>query len=113
MRGSLRFGQICQLAALAFWSALTTAAQVAPRPPQAAQATVAQLAATPVFVVTDCGVDMDDQWALAHLALSPDFHITGVITTHALSLPAPAAQASAQCARDVFDHLPLLLRPVV
>ncbi len=67
----------------------------------------------PVLMLTDCGVDMDDQWALAHLALSPEFHLVGVVTTHAPTLAAPAAETSARVARDVLDHLPLRFRPPV
>ncbi|HZS50500.1 MAG TPA: nucleoside hydrolase [Bryobacterales bacterium] len=73
----------------------------------------ARPAPRPVLMVTDCGVDMDDQWALAHLALSPEFNLVGVVTTHAPTLAAPAAQTSARVARDVLDHLPLRFRPLV
>lgn len=81
-----------------------------------AQSTAAvnpQQAVTPLIMTTDCGADMDDQWALAHLALSPEFHVLGVITTHAPGFAPPAAEASARTARDVLDHLPLLIRPPV
>jgi inosine-uridine nucleoside N-ribohydrolase len=56
---------------------------------------------------------MDDQWALAHLALSPEFDLRGVVTTHAPNLAAPAAETSAACAEQVLDHLSLTRRPPV
>lgn len=68
-----------------------------------------------VVLTTDCGADMDDQWALAQLALTPELELRGVVTTHAPTprLPAPAAESSARCAREVLAHLPLKRRPVV
>jgi inosine-uridine nucleoside N-ribohydrolase len=66
-----------------------------------------------VVLTTDCGTDMDDQWALAHLALSPEFDLRGVVTTHALGLPAPAAEFTARTAREVLANLPLTHAPPV
>ncbi len=69
-----------------------------------------------VVLTTDAGADMDDQWALAHLALSPEFDLRGVITTHTGShqiLPEPAAESTARVAREVLAHLPLRRRPPV
>ena len=40
-----------------------------------------------VLLTTDCGVDMDDQWAIVHLALHPAFDLRSVVTTHAPNLP--------------------------
>jgi inosine-uridine nucleoside N-ribohydrolase len=57
-----------------------------------------------VFLTTDCGVDIDDQWALAHLALSPEFVLRGIVPTHASSVRHSSA-ASAQCASDVLKHV--------
>jgi inosine-uridine nucleoside N-ribohydrolase len=58
---------------------------------------------------------MDDQWTLAQLALAPELELRGVVTTHAPTprLPAPAAAASARCAREVLGHLPLKRKPAV
>ena len=53
----------------------------------------------PVVVSTDCGVEVDDQWAIAHLALSPTIDLKGIVTNHAPGLKAPAA------ARVVADLL--------
>lgn len=68
-----------------------------------------------VVLTTDCGADMDDQWALAQLALAPELELRGVVTTHAPTprLPAPAAESSARCAREVLNHLPLKHQPPV
>jgi len=70
----------------------------------------------PVLVTTDCGAAMDDQWALAHLLLSPELEVRGVVTTHTGShrlLAEPAAENSARNALEVLDRLPLRSRPPV
>jgi inosine-uridine nucleoside N-ribohydrolase len=70
----------------------------------------------PVLLTTDTGADMDDQWVLAHLALSPELDLRGVVTTHTGShpiLPPPAAESSARVANEVLDRLPLRERPQV
>jgi inosine-uridine nucleoside N-ribohydrolase len=59
-----------------------------------------------VVLTTDCGTEMDDQWALAHLQLAPMIHLRAVVTTHAPNLPPPAAEASAAQARTVLSLLP-------
>ena len=66
-----------------------------------------------VVVTTDCGAGFDDQWALAHLALSPEFDLRGVVTTHAPNLASPAAETSARAARELLGRLPLDVRPRV
>ena len=75
-------------------------------------------AATPrsIVLTTDCGAEIDDQWALAHLVLTPQFNVRAVVTTHTGNTPilaAPAAETSARIAREVLDHMPLRSRPVV
>jgi inosine-uridine nucleoside N-ribohydrolase len=67
----------------------------------------------PIVLTTDCGVDMDDQWAIVHLSLSPELDLRGIVTTHAPNLPAPAAQQSARTAADVLDAVGLAERPPV
>ena len=42
-----------------------------------------------VVVTTDCGVEVDDQWAITHLALCSQFDFKGIVTTHAPTLEAP------------------------
>src|SRR5256885_11036915 len=56
---------------------------------------------TSVVLTTDCGADIDDQWALAHVALSPELDLRGVVTTHAATVHVSSA-ASARCAADVL-----------
>jgi inosine-uridine nucleoside N-ribohydrolase len=58
-----------------------------------------------VVLTTDCGADIDDQWALVHLLLSPELDLRAVITTHAASVKYSSA-ASAQCATGVLAHVP-------
>ena len=43
----------------------------------------------PIVVTTDIGAEVDDQWTLAHMALSPELEVKGVVTTHAPNLAAP------------------------
>jgi inosine-uridine nucleoside N-ribohydrolase len=66
-----------------------------------------------VVLTTDIGVETDDQWALAHLALSPEFELKGVVTTHAPNLADPAAETSASYARELIAKLPAKVRPIV
>jgi purine nucleosidase len=65
---------------------------------------------TPVVVSSDCGCEMDDQWAIALLALSPSIDLRLVISAHA---PGLTSEASAKTARDVLDKLPLKKKPDV
>jgi purine nucleosidase len=57
-----------------------------------------------VILTTDCGAEIDDQFAIAYLALLPQIHVLAMVTTHAPNLP-KQAQSSAQCAKDVLAHL--------
>ncbi len=67
----------------------------------------------PVILTTDIGADMDDQWTLAQLALSPEIELRGVVTTHAPTLKRPAAETAARIAREVLNQMPLRRRPPV
>jgi inosine-uridine nucleoside N-ribohydrolase len=57
-----------------------------------------------VILTTDCGADIDDQFAIAYLALIPEVHVKAIVTTHAPGLPM-GAKTSADCASDVFERL--------
>src|SRR5262249_42786838 len=57
-----------------------------------------------VFMTTDCGVDVDDQWALTHLASSPELDLRGIVSTHASSVRHSSA-SSAACASDVLKRV--------
>ena len=63
-----------------------------------------------LLLTTDCGAEVDDQWALAHQALAPELDLRAVVTTHtgAHELPGDSAsEFTARCARDVLANLPL------
>ena len=57
-----------------------------------------------VILTTDCGVEVDDQWALTHLALSPELTLRAIVTTHASSVHLSSA-TSARCAADVLERV--------
>jgi purine nucleosidase len=59
----------------------------------------------PVVLLTDIGMDVDDQWALAHLATSPRFALRAVVTSHAANLPSPAAEVTAAAARATLARV--------
>jgi purine nucleosidase len=67
----------------------------------------------PVIITTDCGASFDDQWAITHLAASPEIQILGIVTTHAHNLPPPAAEATAAAAREVLGLRTLKTTPPV
>src|SRR5207244_2948612 len=64
----------------------------------------------PVLLSTDCGCEMDDQWALALLALSPAFELRAVVGAHR---PTPAAAAAADHAREVLRRMNLREAPPI
>ena len=69
-----------------------------------------------IILSTDCGAEIDDQWALSHLVLSPEFTVLGIVTTHTGEhefLSSPAAETSAHAAQEVLDHLSLQSQPPV
>jgi len=82
----------------------------------------------PVIISSDTGVEMDDMWMLAHVALSPEFDLRGVVTAHGPVIvmvtddgnvsaqtvpPDTVARAMAAIARSVLDHLPITDKPPV
>lgn len=70
----------------------------------------------PIVLTTDCGVEMDDQWAIAHMVLAPEFDVRAIVTTHSgknRALTAPEAEDSARKAADLLRQIPLRLRPDV
>ena len=56
------------------------------------------------MLTTDCGVEMDDQWALAHLLLSSELDLRAVVTTHAASVQF-SSSTSAQEAAEVIARV--------
>lgn len=67
----------------------------------------------PVVVTTDIGTEIDDLWAVAHLMLSPELEVKGVVTTHAPNLAAPAAESSSKYAHELMSKLPAKFRAPV
>ncbi len=57
-------------------------------------------------LVTDCGVEVDDQWALTHLLLSPQIDLRAVITTHASSIGFSSASSAKEAADVIARVLP-------
>jgi len=66
-----------------------------------------------VILMTDVGAEMDDQWTLAHLAISPEIDLRGVVTTHAFFLPKPEAEFTAKIAKEVLAKMPVTKVPPV
>lgn len=56
----------------------------------------------PIVVTTDCGADMDDQWALAHAALSPRLRALAVVTGFAPEPHDLGSADTARCAREAL-----------
>ncbi len=73
----------------------------------------APLRRPPLVLTTDCGAEVDDQWALVHLALSPELELKGIVTTHAPNLAPPAAETSARAAVALLDLIGPKDRPRV
>ena len=60
--------------------------------------------ATPVILSTDVGNEIDDQWAIAYMLTNPDFHVLGIISAHAPSLPDPSAHATYEILKDELEN---------
>lgn len=65
-----------------------------------------------IILTTDCGTEVDDQWAIVYLFLSFPLNVKGVVTTHAPNLAEPRAEASAACVRDALRRLGVSSPPV-
>jgi inosine-uridine nucleoside N-ribohydrolase len=57
---------------------------------------------TPIVITSDCGVDMDDQWAIVHAALAPEIRTLAVIGNFA---PKPHNLDSTDTARCIRQAL--------
>jgi inosine-uridine nucleoside N-ribohydrolase len=79
----------------------------------AVQSPITNRVARPVIITTDCGASYDDQWAIAHLAASPEFQIRGIVSTLAPKFEAPSAEATARACREVLGLLKLKNPPPV
>jgi purine nucleosidase len=65
-----------------------------------------------IIITTDCGTEIDDQFAIAYMAMIPEVHIKGIVTTHAPGLP-NEAKGSASCARNVLERLDVAPLPPI
>jgi purine nucleosidase len=57
----------------------------------------------PVFLSTDVGNEIDDQWAILYLLLTPRFDVKGISSAHAPSISGPAGKTSLQILRNVVE----------
>jgi inosine-uridine nucleoside N-ribohydrolase len=64
-----------------------------------------------VILTTDCGTEIDDQWAIVYLFLNPELHVKGIVSTHAPNIP--NSEFSADCVRDVLHRLQVASPPPV
>ncbi|MDX2033789.1 MAG: nucleoside hydrolase [Blastocatellia bacterium] len=65
----------------------------------------AQTAArVPVILSTDVGNEVDDQWTIAWLLLSPRVEVLGVMSAQAPTIAAPAGRTSYRILRDVVEN---------
>lgn len=69
----------------------------------AAEAAGSPSPTTPVVITTDCGADMDDQWAIAHAALSPGLRTLAVIGGFAPEPHHLGGGETARCARQALE----------
>lgn len=80
--------------------ALLLAAALATR----AHTQVPTIAKIPVILSTDVGNEVDDQWTITWLLLSPRVEVLGVMSAHAPTLTAPAGHTSYRILRDVVEN---------
>ncbi len=59
----------------------------------------------PVILSTDVGNEVDDQWAITYLLLSPEqFDVLGIASAHAPSISAPAGKTGLRILKDVVQN---------
>jgi purine nucleosidase len=61
-------------------------------------------AKTPVILSTDVGNEIDDQWAITYMLLTPEFDVRGIVSAHGPSLPAPSAHSTYKVLLDVVER---------
>jgi inosine-uridine nucleoside N-ribohydrolase len=59
---------------------------------------------TAVILSTDVGNEIDDQWAITYMLLSPAFDVRAVISANGPSLPDPSAHATYKVLVDVVER---------
>jgi len=66
----------------------------------------------PVILSTDVGNEIDDQWAVAYMLLSPEFNVQGIVSAQAPTLPPPSAHTTYLVLLDeVENRLKLVTHP--
>lgn len=65
-----------------------------------------------VILTTDCGAEIDDQFAVSYLLLAQQVHVKAIVTTHAPNLP-KKAESSAECVREIVRRLGVTSPPPV
>jgi len=65
-----------------------------------------------VILSTDVGNEIDDQWAVAYMLTNPALDVLGIISAHAPTVPAPAANYTYRVLVDeVENHLGMSVHP--
>jgi purine nucleosidase len=59
---------------------------------------------TPVILSTDVGNEIDDQWAITYMLLSPTFDVRAILSANAPSLPDPSAHATYEILVNIVEH---------
>ncbi len=59
---------------------------------------------TSVILSTDVGNEIDDQWAITYMLLSPTFDVRGIVSAHGPSLPAPSAHSTYKVLLEVVER---------
>ncbi len=59
---------------------------------------------TAVILSTDVGNEIDDQWAITYMLLSPGFDVRAIISANGPSLPDPSAHATYKVLVDVVER---------
>ena len=60
---------------------------------------------TEVVVTTDCGADVDSQWAIAHLVLLDQIRVAGIVGNFAPEPHGIHGADTAKCAREVLEKV--------
>jgi purine nucleosidase len=95
MARSIKFITVVCALALLFSGSVICARAAVQKPP---------VAKIPVILSTDVGNEVDDQWTIAWLLLSPRLEVLGVMSAHAPSITAPAGHTSYRILRDVVEN---------
>ncbi len=67
---------------------------------------------TSVILSTDVGNEIDDQWAITYMLLSPSFDVQAILSAHGPSLPDPSAHVTYEILLDLVERrLGMLTHP--